>query len=84
MADGVAYGGYELLTFGEVSKRQMASFDVAGSVEVSGVGCVRKAVLVVCACTQVRLSSMVALRRSTLYDVTRVHAANSRQSRVGV
>ena len=28
------------------------------------------------ACTQLRLSDLVALQRSTLYDVTRVHDGN--------
>ena len=32
VATGVAYGGYALLAFGDVSKRQMASFDVGGFV----------------------------------------------------
>ena len=32
MATGAAYGGYALLAFGDVSKRQMASFDVGGFV----------------------------------------------------
>ena len=34
MATGVAYGGYALLTFGDLSKRQMASFVVGGFVDL--------------------------------------------------
>ena len=34
VATGVRFGGYALLTFGEISRRQMASFDVGGSVDL--------------------------------------------------
>ena len=34
VATGVRFGGYALLAFGEISKRQMASFDVGGFVDL--------------------------------------------------
>ena len=34
VATGVTYGQYALLRFGEISRRQMASFDVGGTVEL--------------------------------------------------
>ena len=34
VATGVRFGGYALLSFGEVLKRQMAAFDVGGTVEL--------------------------------------------------
>ena len=34
VATGVRFGGYALLSFGEISRRQMASFDVGGFVDL--------------------------------------------------
>ena len=82
VATGVTYGQYALLSFGEISRRQMAFFDVGGTVElVWALRCAGSCIGGLCVYAP---SPVVSLGQSTLYDVSWVHGANPWQYSVGV